>query len=90
SLGASQSDLVHVVFREKGPEAMRQLFTGLQMVVNFWLFHNGFSDTIADPGAMSFITKKIADCKVNVVLLIEDATHDQLKALPGITIRESL
>ncbi|KAJ7016328.1 hypothetical protein C8F04DRAFT_1346769 [Mycena alexandri] len=63
---------------------------GLQMVVNFWLFHNGFSDTIADPGAMSFITKKIADCKVNVVLLIEDATHDQLKALPGITIRESL
>ncbi|KAJ7018746.1 hypothetical protein C8F04DRAFT_1277268 [Mycena alexandri] len=66
------------------------LCDGLQMVVNFWLFHNGFSDTIADPGAMSFITKKIADCKVNVVLLIEDATHDQLKALPGITIRESL
>ncbi|KAJ7480001.1 DNA-directed RNA polymerase II, subunit 1 [Mycena galericulata] len=93
TVGASQGGLVHVVFREKGPEATRQLFTGLQMVVNFWLFHNGFSigigDTIADRGTMSFITKKIADCKVNVVGIIEDATHDRLKAAPGMTIRES-
>ncbi|KAJ7724988.1 DNA-directed RNA polymerase II, subunit 1 [Mycena maculata] len=40
TVGAAQGGLVHV------------LFTGLQMVVNFWLFHNGFSigigDTIAD------------------------------------------
>ncbi|KAF7373700.1 Beta and beta-prime subunits of DNA dependent RNA-polymerase [Mycena sanguinolenta] len=28
-----QGGLVHVIFREKGPEAMRQLFTGLQMEV---------------------------------------------------------
>ncbi|KAJ6577080.1 DNA-directed RNA polymerase II, subunit 1 [Mycena sp. CBHHK59/15] len=93
TVGASQGGLVHVVFREKGPEATRQLFTGLQMVVNYWLFHNGFSigigDTIADHGTMSFITQKIADCKVNVVQLIDDATHDRLKAAPGMTIRES-
>ncbi|KAJ7293955.1 DNA-directed RNA polymerase II, subunit 1, partial [Mycena rebaudengoi] len=93
TVGAAQGGLVHVVFREKGPEATRQLFTGLQMVVNFWLFHNGFSigigDTIADRGTMSFITQKIADCKLNVVQIIEDATHDRLKAAPGMTIRES-
>ncbi|KAJ7171702.1 DNA-directed RNA polymerase II, subunit 1 [Mycena crocata] len=71
TVGASQGGLVHV------------LFTGLQMVVNFWLFHNGFSigigDTIADKGTMAYITKKIADY----------ATHDRLKAAPGMTIRES-
>ncbi|KAK7040592.1 DNA-directed RNA polymerase subunit [Favolaschia claudopus] len=93
TVGASQGGLVHVVFREKGPEATRQLFTGLQMVVNYWLFHNGFSigigDTIADRGTMSFITQKIASCKENVVKIIEDATHDRLKAAPGMTIRES-
>ncbi|KAJ7167370.1 beta and beta-prime subunits of DNA dependent RNA-polymerase [Mycena crocata] len=92
-VGASQGGLIHVVFREKGPEATRQLFTGLQMVVNFWLFHNGFSigigDTIADKDTMSFITRKIADCKVKVFEIIEDATHDRLKAAPGMTIRES-
>ncbi|KAJ6573844.1 DNA-directed RNA polymerase II, subunit 1 [Mycena vulgaris] len=93
TVGAAQGGLVHIVFREKGPEATRQLFTGLQMVVNFWLFHNGFSigigDTIADKATMAFITKKISDCKVSVVELIDDATHDRLKALPGMTIRES-
>ncbi|KAJ7630347.1 DNA-directed RNA polymerase II, subunit 1 [Roridomyces roridus] len=93
TVGAAQGGLIHVVFREKGPEATRQLFTGLQMVVNFWLFHNGFSigigDTIADKNTMSFITKKIADCKINVAGIIDDATHDRLKANPGMTIRES-
>ncbi|KAL0059361.1 DNA-directed RNA polymerase II core subunit rpo21 [Marasmius tenuissimus] len=93
TVGASQGGLVHVVFREKGPEATKQLFTGLQMVVNFWLFHNGFSigigDTIADTGTMSFITKTIAESKANVAKIIDDAYHDRLKAAPGMTIRES-
>ena len=47
----------HVVFREKGPVATRELFTGTQRVVNFWLLHHGFSigigDTIADQGPMT-------------------------------------
>lgn len=33
--GASLGGLVHVVFREKGPEVTRTLFTGLQKVVNY-------------------------------------------------------
>ena len=93
TVGASQGGLIHVVFREKGPEATRQLFTGLQMVVNFWLFHNGFSigigDTIADAGTMTYITETIASRKQNVANIIEDATHDRLKPSPGMTIRES-
>ena len=93
TVGASQGGLVHVVFREKGPEATRGLFTGLQTVVNYWLFHNGFSigigDTIADKKTMAYITRQIAERKSNVSRIIEDAHHDQLKAAPGMTIRES-
>ncbi|KAF9544636.1 beta and beta-prime subunits of DNA dependent RNA-polymerase, partial [Agrocybe pediades] len=93
TVGASQGGLVHVVFREKGPEATRQLFSGLQKVVNYWLFHNGFSigigDTIADSATMAYITQNIAERKANVANIIEDATHDRLKAAPGMTIRES-
>ncbi|GLB36718.1 putative DNA-dependent RNA polymerase catalyzes the transcription of DNA into RNA using the four ribonucleoside triphosphates as substrates [Lyophyllum shimeji] len=93
TVGASQGGLVHVVFREKGPEATRQLFTGIQMVVNYWLFHNGFSigigDTIADPKTMAYITQTIAESKTNVAQIIDDAYHDRLKAAPGMTIRES-
>ncbi|KAL6301005.1 beta and beta-prime subunits of DNA dependent RNA-polymerase [Sparassis latifolia] len=93
TVGATQAGLIHVVFREKGPEATRQLFTGLQTVVNFWLFHNGFSigigDTIADRKTMEHITDQIAIRKVNVTQAIDDAAHDRLKAAPGMTIRES-
>ena len=93
TVGASQGGLVHVVFREKGPEATRTLFTGLQTVVNFWLFHNGFSigigDTIADKGTMAYITQHIAERKTNVQQIIDDASHARLKAAPGMTIRES-
>jgi len=79
TVGASQGGLVHVVFREKGPEATRQLFTGIQMVVNFWLFHNGFSigigDTIADQATMSYITRTISERKTKVAEIIDEATH---------------
>ncbi len=63
------------------------------MVVNFWFFHNGFNigigDTIADKKTMAYITKHIVERKANVQQIIEDATHDQLKAAPGVTICES-
>ena len=93
TVGASQGGLVHVVFREKGPEATRTLFTGLQQVVNYWLFHNGFSigigDTIADRQTMDYIQKQIAERKQNVQQIVSDAYHDRLKPSPGMTIRES-
>jgi len=89
TVGASQGGLVHVVFREKGLETTRRLFTGLKMVVNYWLFHNSFSidigDTIADSKTMAYIAER----KANVPQIIEDATHNRLKAVPGMTIRES-
>ncbi|KZT09014.1 beta and beta-prime subunits of DNA dependent RNA-polymerase [Laetiporus sulphureus 93-53] len=93
TVGASQGGLVHVCFREKGPEATRTLFTGLQQVVNYWLFHNGFSigigDTIADRKTMEHIQEQIQIRKQNVAQAIDDAAHDRLKPAPGMTIRES-
>ncbi|KAG9310372.1 DNA-directed RNA polymerase II, subunit 1 [Chiua virens] len=93
TVGATQGGLIHVVFREKGPEATRTVFTGIQMVVNFWLFHNGFSigigDTIAGPKVMSYITQRIGEKKQQVAEIIDDAYHDRLKPMPGMTIRES-
>jgi hypothetical protein len=55
-----------VIFCEKGPETIRQLFTGLQRVVNH------YSDTVF----VSYITKIIPDRKTQVAQIIEDAIHD--------------
>ncbi len=93
TVGAVQGGLVHVTFREKGPEACRDLFTGLQKVVNYWLFHNGFSigigDTIADKATMAHITDRIATAKERVRTFIHEAQMDMLKSKPGMSIRES-
>ncbi|CEL60015.1 DNA-directed RNA polymerase II subunit A [Rhizoctonia solani AG-1 IB] len=93
TVGASQAGLIHITFREKGPEITRDLFTSLQKVVNFWLLHNGFSigigDTIADKDTMSKITIHIETAKNNVLQLIQKAQYDGLRAEPGMTIRES-
>ncbi|QRW05817.1 DNA-directed RNA polymerase III subunit C5 [Ceratobasidium sp. AG-Ba] len=93
TVGASQGGLIHIVFREKGPEICRDLFSALQMVVNYWLLHNGFSigigDTIADKVTMANITNHIETAKNNVLKLIQEAAYDGLRAEPGMTIRES-
>ncbi len=93
TVGASAGGLIHVVFREKGPEATRTLFTGLQQIVNYWLFHNGFSigigDTVADKKTMEYITEQIKIHKDNVARLIEDAYLDRMKPKPGMTIHET-
>ncbi|KAF5323647.1 hypothetical protein D9758_017141 [Tetrapyrgos nigripes] len=85
--------LFGIVRKGHSPEATCDLFTGIQYVVNYWLFHNGFSigigDTIADSKTMAVITQTIADRKADVAKIIEDACQDCLKAAPGMTIRES-
>ncbi|KAI0271722.1 RNA polymerase II large subunit [Gloeopeniophorella convolvens] len=93
TVGASQGGLVHIVFREKGPEATRTLFTGLQCIVNYWLFHNGFSigigDTIADLETMKSVKSLISHHKRRVQRVVERARIAVLEPSPGMTIRES-
>ncbi|KAF8187975.1 beta and beta-prime subunits of DNA dependent RNA-polymerase [Mycena galopus ATCC 62051] len=83
TVGVAHGSLIHVVARDKGAEK----------VVNFWLFHSGFSlgigDFIVDRASMPSITHKIAECKPDVPRLIHDANHDRLRAGPGMTIRET-
>ncbi|KNZ48173.1 DNA-directed RNA polymerase [Puccinia sorghi] len=92
-VGASQGGLIHVIFREKGPQVTRGLFSGIQMVVNYWLLHHGFSigigDTVPDKATMEAITNFISEAKREVSETIALAQEDKLQAEPGMTIRES-
>ena len=70
---ASQGGLVHVVFFENGPDTTRLLFTGIQMVVNFRLFHNGVHIVIGDAIVNQSNGLHIAEPKQNVTDIIEHA-----------------
>ena len=48
AVGASQGSLALVIFWEKGPEAARMMFAGIQMVVKCWLSYSGFGIGIGD------------------------------------------
>lgn len=93
TVGASQGGIIHIIFREKGPEVTRDFFSGVQKVVNFWLLHNGFSigigDTIPDKGTMEAITNFIETAKNEVANIITAAQLDKLEPEPGMSIRES-
>ncbi|CAH7669886.1 DNA-directed RNA polymerase II subunit RPB1 [Phakopsora pachyrhizi] len=93
TVGASQGGIIHVIFREKGPEVTRGLFSGIQMIVNYWLLHHGFSigigDTVPDKDTMEAITNFISQAKREVNEVIAMAQEDKLQPEPGMTIRES-
>ncbi len=71
---ASARGVIHVGFRE-----VRRLRAGLQQIVNYWIFHDGFNigigDTVADrkPETMEYITEQIIIRKDSVAGLLEDA-----------------
>lgn len=93
AVGASSGGIVHIIFRERGPEACRDFMGGIQKVVNFWLLHNGFSigigDTVPDPATADSIVGFVSAAKENVKQTIETAHMDGLESEPGMTIRES-
>lgn len=92
--GSANNGLVHVIFRELGPVATRDFFSSVQMMVNFWLLHNGFSvgigDTIADSATMAGINNRLVQAKEAVQGFISEAEANQMKPKPGMTIRETL
>ena len=53
------------------------------------VFSIGIGDTIADYGTMEVIMQTIAERKGNIAQIIDDTTHDWLKAGPGMTIRKT-
>ncbi|KAI6008870.1 hypothetical protein F5J12DRAFT_782290 [Pisolithus orientalis] len=46
-VGVTKGSLIYIVFCKKYP-AICQVFTGIQMVINYWLLHNDFSNSNGD------------------------------------------
>ncbi|BFZ54625.1 DNA-directed RNA polymerase II core subunit rpo21 [Savitreella phatthalungensis] len=92
-VGAQQGGVIHIILKERGWEATRDFFTSAQMIINYWLLHNGFSigigDTIADKETMAQITDEIKRAKSRVQDIVSEAQLNKLKQEPGMTLRET-
>jgi len=93
SLGTSHQSLVHVIWKEHGPEVCKHFLNQVQHVVNYWLLHRGFSvgvgDTIPDEETLAKITQTIHKAKEEVKERQVDAQQGRLERQPGRTMMES-
>ncbi len=92
-VGASPGGVIHIIFNELGWLEARNFFSGCQCVVNYWLYHNGFSigigDTIPDKATINKIEAAVKEQKDEVDSLVQKATSNELESLPGMNVRET-
>jgi DNA-directed RNA polymerase II subunit RPB1 len=93
TVGNTAGGLIHIIMNEHGPEVARNFFTETQKLVNNWLLIHGFSigigDTVADNATMQNIEEAIDKAKTEVQTIIAQAQKNQLKPMPGMTLREA-
>lgn len=66
-LGTSPGSLVHIIWKDYGPEEAKMFLNNISHLINQWLFVNGFSvgitDTISNEKIHSFIEEKINEAE---------------------------
>jgi DNA-directed RNA polymerase II subunit RPB1 len=67
TIGASGGSIIHVIWKEYGPEETTKFISQFQLIVNNWLLSNGFSvgigDTISSPEINQNVSKIIHTAK---------------------------
>lgn len=93
TVGSSAGGLIHVTWKECGPQVTADLISNIQILVNHWVLQRGFSigigDTIADESTTLHVTQTIQSAKDEVKELINKAQNRDLVLLPGKTMMES-
>jgi DNA-directed RNA polymerase II subunit RPB1 len=59
TIGASNGSIIHVIWKEYGPEETTRFISQFQVIVNNWLIWNGFSVGIGDTISSSEINKNV-------------------------------
>ena len=93
ALGGSEGGLVHIIWKDHGPEAAKAMLSTAQRVVNYWLLHRGYtisvSDTIANERVRGEIANILSNTRATVTALINDLDAGRIQMKPGLTLMES-
>ncbi|KAA8490883.1 DNA-directed RNA polymerase II subunit 1 [Porphyridium purpureum] len=93
TVGAAPGSLIHVTWKELGPQVTCELISNIQVLVNHFILHRGFSigigDAVADDATMDRVIQTIESSKAEVDELIVKTTNGELETLPGKTMMET-
>ena len=65
SVGNSAGGLIHITWKDLGPQACCDILSNIQMVVNNWLVNTGFTVGVADIIAKPAIINKVKEILVS-------------------------
>lgn len=92
-VGTGAGGVIHLIFNENGHDAAMAFFNGAQVVVNYWLLHNGFSigigDTIPGPETVELVHNAVTKQKAAVEETTQLAYSNKLEPSPGMNIRQT-
>jgi len=75
TVGATGGGLVHIVWRDRGPDACRDFLSNTQNVINNWLIHHGFTvgvhDIMASADTTATIQKALGKYKKKVQRIVQ-------------------
>lgn len=93
TVGSSANGLIHITWKEFGPDRTSELISDIQVLVNHYVLHRGQSigigDTIADTATMQNVYHTIKRSKEDVKELIQQLQDGELEILPGKTLMQS-
>ncbi len=93
TVGNAASSLIHLVWKDLGPQACCDILSNIQLVVNNWLVNTGFtvgvSDIIAKPSILNQVQVEIQRQKRRVRKVIRRTQLGKLKQQPGKSTMES-
>ena len=93
TVGAAPGGLVHIVWRDQGPEACRDFLSHTQNVVNNWLVGHGFTvgvqDIMASEATAGTIEQTLDGHKREVQRIIQKTQRGLLKTGAGQGMQES-
>jgi DNA-directed RNA polymerase II subunit RPB1 len=93
TVGSSANGLIHITWKEFGPDRTSRLISDIQVLVNHYVLQRGQSigigDTIADKATMTNVFKTIQGAKDDVKELIQQLQDGELELLPGKSLMQS-
>ena len=93
SVGAQPGGLVHIVWKDLGPERCKIFMSDTQNLVNNWLVGNGMTvgvqDIIAPAKTVEHIQEALRKCKRRVQRIVQRAQRGKLETLRGLGVQET-
>ncbi|CDW74169.1 dna-directed rna polymerase ii subunit rpb1-like [Stylonychia lemnae] len=91
--GSSSQGLIHIIWRECGPQAAKEFLSNAQNIVNQWVLQHGFSvgvqDACASQQTKNSINETLDKFRGKVFKIIKKAELGKLTTQPGKNMMES-